>query len=169
MIIIQNMGKPKDCTECPICDEYDECMLQPVYHKSWDSQYNDCPLVEVSSLEDLLKLFAGGTKMRIYISGPISGREPEDYKAQFGRAAEIIRGTGNEAINPAECSDWGLSWDGYMKIARAILGSGEVDAIYMLRGWNESPGAARERFAAMCNGIPVVYQDAADKKRFQEM
>jgi len=107
--------------------------------------------------------------MRIYISGPITGREPEQYRADFRRAAEIIRETGHEAINPAELSYWGLSWDQYMDIARMVLNSGEVDAIYMLRGWSESRGASRERFIASSNGIPVIYQDAADEEKYREM
>ena len=104
--------------------------------------------------------------MRVYISGPITGRKPEQYRAEFGRAAEIIRGTGHDAINPAECDAWGLSWDGYMKVARSIIDSGEVDAIYMLRGWDKSPGASRERSWANGKGIPVIYQDAKDDKRY---
>lgn len=105
--------------------------------------------------------------MRFYISGPITGREPGQYKEEFGRAAEIIRGAGHDAINPAECSEWNMSWDGFMKIARTVIDSGEVDAIYMLRGWNKSPGASRERFAAIKNGIKVVYQDPADEKKYR--
>lgn len=105
--------------------------------------------------------------MRIYISGPITGKEK--YREEFGKAAELIRENGHEAINLAECSEWGLSWDGYMQIAKAVLNSGEVDAIYMLRGWDKSAGAARERFMASCNGIQIAYQDAADEKRYREM
>lgn len=107
--------------------------------------------------------------MKIYISGPISGREPEEYKEAFGRAANVIRTAGFDVVNPAECSDWGLSWEAYMNIARWIIDSGEVDALYMLRGWNKSPGASRERFAAMSNGIPVYYQDEEDVKKYREM
>ena len=107
--------------------------------------------------------------MKVYISGPITGRSEEQYRAAFGHAAEIIRDTGHEAINPVDCSGWGLSWDGYMQIARTVLSSGEVDAVLMLKGWEESRGAARERFFASSAGIPVIYQDAGDEKKYREM
>lgn len=104
--------------------------------------------------------------MKIYISGPITGNEK--FREQFNRAEEIIKGTGNEAINPASGSDWGLSWSMYMQLAKAIIDSGDVDAIYMLRGWDRSRGASRERFWAAARGIPVIYQDAKDEKKFRE-
>lgn len=38
--------KPEDCTVCPICDGYDDCLLLPKWFASWDEQYKHCPLVE---------------------------------------------------------------------------------------------------------------------------
>lgn len=106
--------------------------------------------------------------MNVYISGAITGREPKDYKGRFGRAAEIVRDTGNNAINPAEWES-GHTWDEYMNKAKSIIESGVVDMIYMLDGWEKSRGASRERFWAMAKGISVLYQNPEDKKKFKEM
>ncbi len=38
--------KPEHCADCPICNEYDDCDLQPTYYKTWDEQYEHCPLKE---------------------------------------------------------------------------------------------------------------------------
>lgn len=47
-VLITNMKeKPKDCTECPMRDEYDDCVLQPFHFHSWEEQYGKCPLQEV--------------------------------------------------------------------------------------------------------------------------
>lgn len=105
--------------------------------------------------------------MKVYISGPITGRDQKKYKKDFETVAALIRENGDEAINPADCSRWGLSWGLYMGIARSVLESGEVDAICMLRGWQDSRGASRERFWAIAKGIPVIYQDPADEKRYR--
>lgn len=104
--------------------------------------------------------------MNVYISGAITGQD--DYKGRFGRAAEVVRDTGNNAINPAEW-DSGYSWEMYLYKARIIIKSGTVDMIYMLDGWNKSRGASRERFWAMAKGIPILYQNPEDEKRFKEM
>lgn len=106
--------------------------------------------------------------MVVYISGQITGLEPEDYKGRFCRAAEIVRDTGSKAINPAEWES-GYTWDEYINKAKSIIESGVVDMIYMLEGWSKSRGASRERFWAMAKGIPVLYQNAEDEKKFKEM
>ena len=46
-VIIKNMKrKPVNCTECPICDYNDDCLLLPAYHSTWKEQYKNCPLQE---------------------------------------------------------------------------------------------------------------------------
>ena len=104
--------------------------------------------------------------MNVYISGAIT--DQEDYKGRFGRAAEVVRDTGNNAINPAEWES-GHTWDEYMNKAKSIIDSGVVDMIYMLDGWDKSDGASRERFWAIAKGITVFYQNPEDEKKFKEM
>ncbi len=51
-MIAINMDKPKDCTECPVCSfEDDQCLLSFKYHRTWRSQYEDCPLIELKGDE----------------------------------------------------------------------------------------------------------------------
>ena len=38
--------KPEECSVCPMCDEYDDCVLSPVFYREWDERYKNCPLVE---------------------------------------------------------------------------------------------------------------------------
>lgn len=102
--------------------------------------------------------------MRIYISGPITGRTPEEVHAAFGLAAEMYRAEGFTAINPADISGWGLSWTTYMHIAREILISGEIDAVYMLEGWEGSRGAKLEREWALSMGKRVYYEEKTKAK-----
>ena len=104
--------------------------------------------------------------MRIYISGSISGRAPEEYRAAFNEAAGIIRRAGHEAVNPVDVSGWGLTWGTYMQIAADVINSGEVDAVYMLEGWEASFGACLERYFAVVKGIPVWYQAREDGKKY---
>lgn len=102
--------------------------------------------------------------MNIYISGPITGRTPEEVQAAFGAAADMIQAEGNMPINPADISGWGLPWVVYMHIAREILISGEIDAVYMLEGWEGSRGARLEREWALSMGIPVYYEEKTKAK-----
>ena len=102
--------------------------------------------------------------MNIYISGPITGRTPEEVQAAFGTAAEMMRAEGFTAINPADISGWGLSWTTYMHIAREILISGEIDAVYMLEGWEGSRGAKLEREWALSMGKPVYHEEKAKRR-----
>lgn len=46
-IYISSMdAKPEHCTDCPLCNEYDDCDLLPKWYRKWEEQYKDCPLRE---------------------------------------------------------------------------------------------------------------------------
>jgi hypothetical protein len=80
---------------------------------------------------------------RIYIAGPMSGRQDLNFPAFHAEAARL-RELGHTVLNPAEnpqpdCN----SWEGYMRMAVAQLVT--CDAIYLLPGWAESRGALIER------------------------
>lgn len=96
--------------------------------------------------------------MNIYISGPITGKTRPELISSFGVMADRIRDAGHNPIDPTDISHWGMSWGTYMRIAAEILTSGEVDAVYMLRGWTRSKGATLEHKWAKRLGIPVYYQ-----------
>lgn len=102
--------------------------------------------------------------MRIYISGPITGRTPEEVQAAFGAAADMIKAEGNTPINPAGISGWELPWADYMTIAEIVLTRGKIDAVYMLEGWGGSRGARLERMWALSMGKPVYYEEKTKAK-----
>lgn len=104
--------------------------------------------------------------MKIYISGPISNVSSGMSFWAFHDAADIIRRGGHSAVNPRTISYWELSWKTYMQIAFDILNSGEIDAVYMLEGWQDSRGATLERYLAQIAGIPVAYQSKADRLQY---
>lgn len=104
--------------------------------------------------------------MRIYISGPISGKDPEETRARFGHVAEMIREAGHVPVNPMDVYGWGLSWKTCIQMDFDVIQSGDIDGMYMLRGWDESHGACLERYFARLNGIPVHYQDPEEEAKF---
>lgn len=102
--------------------------------------------------------------MRIYISGPITGKTWADIAATFVEAHQKLEEAGHNVIDPSEIMHWGLTWESYMRIAITILENKEVDAVLMLKGWRESKGAVIERQWAVTHGIPIVYQDPRDRR-----
>lgn len=108
--------------------------------------------------------------MIVYISGPITGKTREEVQESFRTAEnDLRRAYSDEAdggrlwvINPADIAEWGLSWQTYMQIATSILQSGEIDGIYMRKGWRISRGARIEHEIAKHEGIQIGYQDPRD-------
>lgn len=55
-VLIKNMGKPKCCADCPICNDYVSCRLLDrnfvecnEYHLDpFESVFDDCPIIEAS-------------------------------------------------------------------------------------------------------------------------
>jgi hypothetical protein len=102
---------------------------------------------------------------KIYIAGPMSGYENFNFPA-FHRAADKLRSDGWTVFNPAEKDDEanldkeavktgdaaqaiakGFDFrEAYMwDIDKVING----DGVYMLKGWEQSPGARGEHAAAV--------------------
>lgn len=99
---------------------------------------------------------ANDDKIKIYISGAIS--DNPNYKQQFAAAEEYLQGKGWETINPAKISAVlpPLSYSAYMQISLTLLS--EVSALYLLSGWEVSPGAITEKLAAESLGVAIIYQ-----------
>lgn len=101
---------------------------------------------------------------KMYIAGPMTGYEDFNFPA-FNRTANMFRGMGWEIFNPAEKeSEKGLDFEA-KKTGDAVLAIEkgfdfrevftwdvskviESDAIYMLAGWEQSPGARAEHAVA---------------------
>jgi hypothetical protein len=115
--------------------------------------------------------------MKIYVAGPMRGIRDFNFPA-FHQAAFQLRMLGHEVFNPAEKdeeqygTDIGKSETGDEAEAEAKGFSlrealamdldwicRHADAIYMLRGWENSKGAAAEHATAIALGLEVMYQE----------
>jgi hypothetical protein len=115
------------------------------------------------------------TKRKIYIAGPMRGIPQFNFPA-FDAAAKELRSYGWEVTSPADLEreaafdpstlpidhDWSKvpEWfsldDAIERDLRAIR---EADAIYMLKGWEQSMGAKAEKSIAEWREIKVMYQE----------
>lgn len=117
----------------------------------------------------------------IYIAGPMSGYKDWNYPA-FARAAKELRAQGWTVFSPAEndkeegmvdkeakkTGDTALAIEhGIFDYKKAYMWDLEKvvtgDAIYMLKGWEQSPGARGEHAAAVfCSkhnpSYEIIYQ-----------
>lgn len=97
--------------------------------------------------------------MKIYISGPISGRADLNREA-FAKAAADLRAQGHEVVNPHEIIDHeraereGWEWVDYMREDIKVLMT--CEAICMIEGWGRSRGAKLELHLARELGFRVM-------------
>ncbi|BBM28194.1 MULTISPECIES: DUF4406 domain-containing protein [Enterobacter cloacae complex] len=89
--------------------------------------------------------------MKVYIAGPMTGRENFNRNA-FNKEAERLTRHGHTVLNPASLPD-GLEQREYMDICFAMLRC--ADAILMLPGWQTSSGATAEYHYAYKMELPV--------------
>lgn len=128
--------------------------------------------------------------MRIYLSGPITNI-PDLNRPAFDAAKKRLTTQGHFAINPHRISElfgtaeelaksFGLlynlpcsanlpPWDHRIdeSLARAVMDADLAavricDAIYLLRGWENSQGAKKELAEALAHGL-MVMQEGGDK------
>ena len=102
------------------------------------------------------------SKRRIYISGPMTGIEPREYRRRFREAETILRRHGYGCINP--CRVWPCRFPWLYRLMNALLGKRlayavilaydlillmtRADGIAMLPGWEQSRGARIENYTA---------------------
>ena len=96
-------------------------------------------------------------RMRVYISGKISGLHADEVEAKFAQAAAQIRAFGHEPVNPIN-NGLGAeaSWNEHLAADIALLLG--CDAIYLLGDWAESKGARIEAHIAQECGLRFVLQ-----------
>ncbi len=95
--------------------------------------------------------------MKVYISGPMTGKPGYNYD-EFHRCADRLREAGHEPLNPATSFNGATSHpagrSAFMREDfKLIL---EADAVAVMPGWQDSPGADVE--VRMCRelGLPVI-------------
>lgn len=94
---------------------------------------------------------------KVYISGPISGHNYEERKADFARIQEYLEKLGYEVFNPMAN---GLPPESttaeHMKVdIKALL---ECDCIYMMKKWNHSAGCQTELLVATAIGLEFIFE-----------
>lgn len=105
---------------------------------------------------------------RIYIAGPMTGLPDSNYAA-FNDAAARLRKrcwhVENPAENPAPHVEAHCNWTAYMRMGISQLMT--CHAIYLLPGWQQSPGASAEYFIAQRLGL-TIYEHALQEDVMQE-
>ena len=91
----------------------------------------------------------------VYIAGKMSGL-PDLGRAAFMKAERDVAGLGFTPLNPARLPD-NMPRERYMPICMAMLE--QADAIYMLRGWEDSPGARVELAFAKYQNKAEIYEE----------
>lgn len=104
---------------------------------------------------------------RIYIAGPMTGK-PDLNRVEFDKAEDFIDESSecdSISFNPHQIGRM-LGWDEQTPI-KAIASTllpdlASCDAIYMLRGWQDSKGATAEHAVAKWIGLEIIYQGEAE-------
>lgn len=94
--------------------------------------------------------------MTWYISGPMSGHEGLNFSA-FEKAATELRKSGYLVVSPHEMNP-ALDADWFECIVEDIKAVKECTGIYMLQGWEDSPGANIEWWTAKKYGLNIAYE-----------
>jgi hypothetical protein len=119
-------------------------------------------------------------KRKIYLSGPMTGIEPREYRRRFREAEAILRRHGYGSINP--CRVWPCRFPWLYRLMNALLGPRltyavilaydlillmtRADGIAMLPGWRASRGANIENYVAFhfpMMGISKAVTEEIDK------
>ena len=103
----------------------------------------------------------------IYIAGPMAGILDYNAKA-FYAACDKLRADGWMPINPVAFNGvfgrdpTGKLLDAVCESERAAIPF--LDAIYLLKGWENSKGAKRELEVALKHGLQVIVEESEERK-----
>ena len=92
---------------------------------------------------------------RVYIAGPMTGHADHNYPA-FHAAGERFQAAGWEVVNPAENFEGRTDLPRQMYLRADVAMLLDCDAIALLPGWEESPGAKMEYLLAREFGMAVL-------------
>lgn len=103
----------------------------------------------------------GGRHMKVYIAGAIT--DNPNHREQFKEAEERLVAAGHAVINP--CKNEGFTYREYINMGLCELM--HCDAIYLLKGYENSTGATLEHDYARTVGLEIMYQK--DEKPIKEV
>lgn len=89
--------------------------------------------------------------MRLYVSGPVTGRWGRNLQ-EFEKAADALQEAGHVAILPHWFVPDGSTWERAMKLALETML--KCDGVALLEDWDESKGARLEQRTALAIGMP---------------
>lgn len=93
---------------------------------------------------------------KIYIAGPMRGYKDLNFPA-FYRAEKELKSGMWDVVNPAELNpDPETPWVDCMRVDIKALA--DCDAIYLLRGWENSDGANIEYYIARALKLQIIFQ-----------
>lgn len=107
--------------------------------------------------------------IKVYLSGPMTGKDPVKVDLHFRRMARRLVEEAKRkklkvhVISPTVLSPMKLEWDSYMQIARAILKDETVDAICLLKGWEKSAGCILELMWARAEKLTIICEPGAKR------
>jgi len=98
-------------------------------------------------------------KNKIYISGKITGINPDTVKAKFNNAEKLLKKQGyTEIINPIYNGiPYNAPYEVHMAMDIILLMGCEV--VYLLSDWQHSKGATIEKALAEISGKTLIYQE----------
>lgn len=107
-------------------------------------------------------------KKKVYVSLPISGHDINWVKKKAERAAQYLRDKGYEPVTPFDVSqDENASYAEHMgKNINALL---DCDAVFFLRGWEQSKGCQLERHAAIIYDKEMMHDASAGQEDFERV
>ena len=103
-------------------------------------------------------------ELKMYISGKITGLEPEACKLKFAAVEAKLKKMGvSTVINPLNIGipdTW--DWDEAMELCMRVLKE-QATSIIQLRDWVESEGAMREYYYARNHGYRIFDEDNTEE------
>lgn len=102
-------------------------------------------------------------KKRIYLSGPISGRDINERRKEFKARQETLERLGHVVFNPLEN---GLPADSitqrhmHRDLSKLTSETEPFDEVYMMRGWLHSAGCKLEFDVATAIGLDVYFEES---------
>lgn len=99
---------------------------------------------------------------KIYLSGKMLGEDDLGHK-MFAKYAEKYRSLGFTVVSPPELDLPNETRKEALRRDADLILSGDIDRLYMLPNWKESPGATMERVIAETVFMPVYDAETGEQ------